>query len=416
MTRARRIAAAALVAAFLVGCQKESGQGSGAVAESEPPAWSIDRRREWASALAADGLDDQALAIYEEIVREPRGLGDAQRVGISLTIAELHMKKGRFEEALASLYRAKLFKPEGETARRIEEKRIQCFERLGRSSTADRILAKATAADPKAPAASGDGAEALAKIGDDVITRADFDAVLASMPPEVRAQIGDKEQKTKLLRSIVAQRVLTAKAKKLGLDSDAKVRLAMQAASDEILVRKLVGDEITGKVKIAPEEIELYYKAHLERFRDPAELTLAQIVVDGDAAEKAVRDDLASGKSFEAVAAERSTDEATKKNGGKIEAKVVEGRFHADFVNVADVFAAVGATKAGAVAEKALVTTSGRRILKVLERVEAVQKPLEEVKADAERMLRGERERAAFDAMMKDAVEQKDVTIHADKL
>ena len=140
------------------------------------------------------------------------------------------------------------------------------------------------------------------------------------------------------------------------------------------------------------------------------------ILVADEAEEAAVRAALQKGDDFEATARTRSKDESTRDKGEKIEARLVEGRYHETFVNVADVFTAVGATPPGQVAGKAVVTASGRWVVRVDERVDDRQKPFEDVAEDAGLRLRAEREQAAVKKMVDEAVTSTDVKIFEERL
>src|SRR5262249_22166001 len=106
-------------------------------------AWDSEKRREWAGRLLSEGLDDQAIDVYEDLIA--RGDLDAGQIAsASLSIAKLHLEKQRWEKALASCYRAQTVAPDAlkpEIGRIV----IQCLERLGRSSDARFALKKSTA-------------------------------------------------------------------------------------------------------------------------------------------------------------------------------------------------------------------------------------------------------------------------------
>lgn len=409
------IAGAVLCAALFVGaCDKPADGSSGNSASASARVLDLEKRREWAASLAADGLEKEALAIYEKIVDEESALTPAQIVGISMTIADLEIKQSRYEAALASLYRAKLFSPTSEQMRKIDEKRIQCFERLGRSQTADRLLEKSTGRESKKDTGAG-GDEVLAEVQGQNITRADLDAAIARLPDWMRQKEFTKEQRAEMLKSLVAQRVIVAKAKKLGMDQDPAVRRDIDGTVDQVLTQKFIEAEVKQQVKIGSDEAKLYFEAKKDQFRDPAELQLSHILVADDKAEAAVRAALAGGKDFAAVAQELSIDETTKTKGGELP-RLFENRSSEAFVDVPKVFATVGATPAGTVAKEAIVSAKGRHIVKVTEKVDAVQKSFDDVKDEVERRLRSERENKLVQEILDKATAGDGVKLHTDKL
>ena len=411
-----RRAAAVLLLAFVlmpIACDKGGAEARGGAAEEVAP-FGPEKQRELAAQLRADGLDDEALAIYESLIATGRGLSDKALVGSSMIVAEIHLKKGRYEKALAALYRARLTGAEGETARKIDEMRITCFEKLGRGAAADRLLDRSTALTK--PAAPVEATDVLAEIGDEKVTRQDLEAVLATAQPEVRAHAEEKEGRLQLLQGLVARRVMVRKAKKLGLDKDPEVRVACDEAEREILVRKLVADEL--KTEAAPVEADarLWYQAHPERFREPGSLELSVILCADADEETKVREALAAGRSFETVARESSRDETSAAKGGRIDEPAVEGQPHPFFKTTGELFSAVGDTPAGQVAPRALPVTGGRYVLLVRERREGRLPEFSEVKDKAQRYLSAARQKARIDGMLHEALQSADVKMHEDRL
>ena len=411
--RTTRFLIAILLSTFLLQACNQPAEVASAAAET-PSLWTVEKKREWASQLRADGLDEQALVIYEDLLREGRGLSEKAMVGTSIVVADIHIQKARYEQALAALYRARLFGAEGESLRKIDEKRILCFERLGRSAAADRLLDKASALTGKDAVDAG-GDEVLAVIGEERVTRSDLDAMLAASPPEMKAKAEEAAVRLELLKGLVARRVLERKALKLKLDEDPKVRLAVEEAGREILVRKLLAEEVKDEVEVSDDDVRLYFEAHRNRFREPDQIGVAVIQVADADDEKKVRAELV-GRPFEEVARQYSNDPETAPKGGLIQDVVIEGRSHPAFPQTAALFELLDGVAEGEVASEALPVTGGRRVVKLIQRKSGQRFEFEQVKEDAGRMLRAERERAAIDALLKKALESADVTIHEDRL
>ncbi|MCB9834037.1 MAG: peptidyl-prolyl cis-trans isomerase [Planctomycetes bacterium] len=410
--RVRLLALAAVLGlAGLVACRAESGPAL-ASAATETATFDVEKKRDWAARLRAEGLDEQALRVYEELLADGRGLSPQAFTGASLIVARIHMEHRRYEEALASLMRATAFGPEGDTGAEIDRLRIQCLERLGRGAAADRLLARTTTLDPGAESKDD---PVLARVGDESIRRSEFESLLAEQPAEMAQRLAEPSLRRELLRSLVAQRVMERKALKLGLEDDPKVRLATDLARREILVRKLVADEVREQVEVAPDDVRLYYQAHPERFREPSRFQLAQILADDLDHEQRIRAALAT-ESFETVAARESRDPKTAQNGGRIEGEVVIGQSHPIFGDTRRLAAILEGTAVGAVAPDALKTAKGRHVLEVLKREDGAPIPFDQVKDQAERMLRAEREQLHLQEMTRKALEDAEVEIFEDRL
>ena len=225
----------------------------------------------------------------------------------------------------------------------------------------------------------------------------------------------DEAIRLEVLRSLVAQRVMERKARKLGLQDDPQVRLATEHAEREVLVRKLVADEVKRRVKIEPADVKLYYDAHPEIFREPARYRLAQILADDLKQEERIRAALAIS-SFEEVAKEESRDRETAAKGGVIEGEVVIGKSHPLLGDTRRLQKLLAEVPVGEVAPESLKTTRGRHVLRVIERQEGAPIPFDQVQEDAARMLRAEREQQALQVMMAAALGESDVEILEDAL
>jgi peptidyl-prolyl cis-trans isomerase C len=407
---------AGVIAVLLIGCAPEAASSKASSAADEG-AWNLQKKRDWAARLRADGLDELAAEAYESILREEANLSPALVAGLSINIAEIHHASSRYEDALASLYRARLFDLKGERKRRVETLAIECLERLGRGAAADRLLDRTTALDGEATSAEAEAAVVVAEIGDDQITRAEFETLLASTNLAGDAAVrDDAARRREVLESLVAQRVLVRKARKLGYAEDPKVRLAVDLATQQVLVRKLMSEELRDELELAPEDVQLYFEAKREFFRTPSRVEIEQIVVDDAETESELREKLSAGESFAALAAKYSRHEASSSRGGRIEEPLIEGRSHPDFARVDAVFSAIADTPPGEVASASHRSAQGRHLIRVIKREDGRLLPFEEVKEEVARLARAEREQAAVQRLMRAAIESADVKIHAERL
>ncbi len=396
----------------LLSCKQEVPP---ATVKANAGVWTTDAKRTWAANLRDAGLDEQAIVVYEDLIAQNDGLSQQALLGTSVVVAEIHMKKGRYQEALASLLRAGQLNPEGDLARKINTWRITCLERLGRSDAADRLLDRASALGTSGNSNATPDGVVVAKIAGEDIYLSELETLIAQQSPELQERISSKGGKLELLKNLVAQRVLERKARKLGLQEDDKVQLAIDLATREILVRKLMSDEVKSKVAVKEEDAKLYYEANKERFREPHQVDIAQIVVQDLAEEQKVREALKTAN-WNEICQKFSRDGETRETGGRLKETVVEGQSHGEIYDVQGLFAAIGDTKAGAIAPKSTKTSSGRHIIKVLKRKDGRTLPFDQVKDVAMRMLAAERERAAVAEIMQKALKQSDVKIFEDKL
>jgi len=170
------------------------------------------------------------------------------------------------------------------------------------------------------------GAEQAPERGDRVAAKVDGRTVWASdVKREAVAQglIGEGEPLDvssdlfrRVLDEVVDQRLLAAEALRRKLDKDPTAQRRLAAARDRVLGDMLVENVVSDAVNDSA--VKGLYQEQLKLAKRSEELRARQIVVPTAADGEAVRKLLASGASFEALAMERSTDAATRFNGGDL--------------------------------------------------------------------------------------------------
>jgi hypothetical protein len=261
--------------------------------------------------------------------------------------------------------------------------------------------------------------EIVAKINDEIVTLTDLKTAINERRLELRQEAGDSEEAEKrfkaeeafLLKSYIQTRLMLQKALELGFDADIDVDVAAfmenmrkemgipsldvldqylrqqgsslqkfrQKVKDNLMTRALIQNFVYGKITLLTPEIEEFYKDNVERFTEPAKVELAEILFltegkNRDAVRSQAEDVLArlkQGESFEELAKELS-EGPTASNGGTI------GSFNKGTMNDALEEAAF-TTDIGS--HSGIVQSDyGFQIIKVLSRVDAKVKPMEDVR------------------------------------
>jgi peptidyl-prolyl cis-trans isomerase C len=188
------------------------------------------------------------------------------------------------------------------------------------------VGAAAAAALSLSACGKGGGAEQAPERGDRAAAKVDGKTVWASdVKREAVAQglIGQGEPLDassdlfrRVLDEVVDQRLLAAEAVRRKLDKDPVAQRRLAAARDRVLgdmlVERVVSDAVDDNA------VKGLYQEQLKLAKRSEEIRARQIVVASAADAEAVRKLLASGASFEALAMERSTDAATRFNGGDL--------------------------------------------------------------------------------------------------
>lgn len=180
-----------------------------------------------------------------------------------------------------------------------------------------------------------------------------------------------------MLDEVVDEKLLAAEAVKRGMDKDAMAQRRLAAARDRILgdmlVQRMVDKAVTDQA------IQTLYQEQLKRSKLTDEIHARQIVTATPADAEAVKKQLASGASFEALAMQRSIDAATRFNGGDL------GYFTTD-VMPEPYGAALKDAKAGQVVGPIKVD-NGYAVVKVEDRRPEQPIPLEQARPQIVRFL-----------------------------
>jgi peptidyl-prolyl cis-trans isomerase C len=172
----------------------------------------------------------------------------------------------------------------------------------------------------------GGGAEHAPERGDRAVAKVDGQTVWSSdVKREAVAQglIGEGEPLDassdlfrRVLDEVVDQRLLAGEAARRKLDKDPVAQRRLAAARDRVLGDMLVESVVSDAVN--DNAVRGLYQEQLKLAKRSEEIHARQIVLGTAAEAEAVRKLLGAGASFEALAMEKSTDAATRFNGGDL--------------------------------------------------------------------------------------------------
>ncbi|HDQ00229.1 MAG TPA: hypothetical protein ENN22_13755 [bacterium] len=252
--RRAMIILASLLILFLYGCGKQ-----------EQPSMSKEKARNYANELYNRQLFQQSADEYSRYLYNYK-LDDREQVNISYHIADIYFERMKdYENALAFYVRAKYFNPQDDLKRTIDQKIVACLERLERPEDAQQSLKEAASLEPEIVDKKRPGA-VVAVIGPRKITQGDIDFELSQLPPSIRNQYQQKSKKIEFLKQYILTELLFDSARRQGLDKDSEVVEAAFQAKKSIMVQKLLQQEISSKINIQPEDVELYYKANKDKY------------------------------------------------------------------------------------------------------------------------------------------------------
>jgi tetratricopeptide (TPR) repeat protein len=224
------------------------------------------QQQDLAAELEESKLYAQAVAEYEHLL-DMGGLKREKQANINYIIGSIYLNNlNDYENAAARFIRAKLLDPESELKDRINKSLVICFERMGRSLEAQRQLERSTDLDQNQTGQKG--GVVVAKIRDREITMGELENEIEKLPPSVQSQFKGREGKLKFLQNYIGSELLYHTALRRGLDKDKDVREGILQFEKQVMINRLLAEEIPQDVEISENDIKLYYDAHKKEFND----------------------------------------------------------------------------------------------------------------------------------------------------
>lgn len=119
----------------------------------------------------------------------------------------------------------------------------------------------------------------LARVGKRVITEADFEREIASLPEYSRRQMETPEQKKKRLDRMIDDLLLMEEAQRRGLDRDQDILAKVERYRQRLMTEKLYQQVAEERGKIDEEEIRSYYESHKDQFSQKERVRARQILI-----------------------------------------------------------------------------------------------------------------------------------------
>ena len=360
--------------------------------------------RECAAKLQAAGLPQQAEEAYGEYLAAAGATGE-KAANVYYLMGKLALDDGRYEDALAHLYKAEAAGPGPEVARNIGPLVVEALEKSGRSFEAQGALRSRAGLD-EPQTEPGAGAVA-ARIGDEEITAGQVRDAAALLPQWQRPDLSKPDQAAQFLQEFIAQKALARKARRLGYDKDPAFRRRVDSLTESMLAQRVVEDEVKALPDVTDSEARMYYDANPDRFTEPARAKVAAFRFDdkgaAEAAAGAVEAALAAGD-IEAV---EPSEGATLPE--RVDAELSAGRPRPDLGIDADALVAVLGSDAG----KALVfeNEEGAVLVGVTDVTPEAVHAFEDAAEDARQAYAAQRAREAVGRLMQDATAAADVQL-----
>ncbi|TDT69839.1 peptidyl-prolyl cis-trans isomerase C [Hypnocyclicus thermotrophus] len=120
---------------------------------------------------------------------------------------------------------------------------------------------------------------ALARVGDEVITEDEVEMVLKSIPEQYKDYYSSEEGKKEILKELVEQKLIKKEAEKLGLDNDKELQKELNLYKERLLINSYINKNIIKKIDVTEDELKAYYEANKENYKIPEQVNASHILI-----------------------------------------------------------------------------------------------------------------------------------------
>jgi parvulin-like peptidyl-prolyl isomerase len=256
----------------------------------------------------------------------------------------------------------------------------------------------------------------LVSAGTATLTQADFNRIIADMPPQLKKMLEERpELKTEMLQKWADFSILAQEAEATGFGDKETAQRKIKEIRDRVIVQELIESQMA-KTTVTDQEISDYYNSHKDSYSVPEQVKAQHILIhikdfnDAKAVElahekiKTVQEKLAAGESFATLASQYSDDTISKVKGGDV------GFFpRGEMVPPFEDFAFSG--KIGDISDP-VKTKYGLHIIKITDKKEAGFSPLEKEKETIRMQLTEEKNRLRVEALLADLKKKYKIKIY----
>jgi peptidyl-prolyl cis-trans isomerase C len=168
----------------------------------------------------------------------------------------------------------------------------------------------------------------LARVGGEVITRAEVQRRLDELPEPYRANYATPDGRQQFLERVVEERVWLLGARKRGVDKRPDLRRQLEQTERDLVVRTYVNEAMAGNPAPSDSEARVVYDAHVSDYRTPATVTVSHIQLKTEAEARRIMKG-AKGQDWKKLVSRYSADTVTRATAGALGTVTREGNFAA---------------------------------------------------------------------------------------
>ncbi|MBG07237.1 MAG: hypothetical protein CME68_00625 [Halobacteriovoraceae bacterium] len=240
----------------------------------------VDVFKDVASKLHAAGLVNQAARQYEKYLE--KGKVDAKvKAKMSYSLGELYEEEGHLEEAISWFYKVELLDPQSTYVTEANKRIVTLLEKLKKFGAARAFIKDKTTLSTDKGAVKRKGAAIVAKVGDQNIYDYQLNEYVDSFDRKGQENLKSHKVKQELLQQYVINQILWQKSKRLGLEKDPSFIKKLENVTKQLLVERLLKNEVEKKIKVDEVDLKNYFKANRSKFSQKSVITLTKIEFKG---------------------------------------------------------------------------------------------------------------------------------------
>ncbi|QUH24647.1 peptidylprolyl isomerase [Serpentinicella alkaliphila] len=228
--------------------------------------------------------------------------------------------------------------------------------------------------------------QVVATVGGREITRLDVELLLRSMDPQKAAQFKSPEGINRVIEELVNQELFYLYAKENNIEEEEQYKLELEKIISTFLKQYTIS-KVVGQATVAGSEIEAFYNENKEKFVNPESVEASHILVEDEDKALEILKEINDGLSFEEAATQYSSCPSSAQGGNL--GVFGRGRMVPEFEE-----AAFNMEKNAVSAP--VQTQFGFHLIKVVEKNEKTERPLEEVKNQIRQHLVAEKQQTIY--------------------
>ncbi|MGB9824047.1 MAG: peptidyl-prolyl cis-trans isomerase [Candidatus Hydrothermia bacterium] len=363
---------------------------------------------------------EEAAKLYKEILGL-RELNKNDKFNIYLTLADIELDKlGRPDSAIKYLEECR--KTYTDVYRRMDEVLYRlglAYERAGRYQEAAEAYQTLAVRFQKSKYLSDalEGVERVfrknfkeyvAFIGEEPVTRLEFEREFENIPPFAKQNYETEEGKQRLLKNLIEKKLLVKEAESRKLYLKSSYVEEMSRAREQALIRALY-NEVTSSIKVDDKEIRDYYEKNKDKYKIPATVSYKIITVNDKDTADYVYNLAKKGTDFDSLVTKYSTDEQTRSSGG-LKKDVQQNAKPEEVVKTAF------SMKVNEISKPIKLEKENKyAIIKLVEKKPESYRSLDEVKESIRRQIESEKTRKAWQSLIDSLWNKYNVRILGEK-